>query len=311
MAMATSTNMKALEIKNLKKSFKSNFLIKQFHILKDINLSVEKGDIYGFLGPNGAGKTTTIKCILGIIFPDAGEISLLGKPSGSMESKAKVGYLPEQPYFYDYLTPVELLTFTGRLFAIPNNELEKKSRRLIETVGLKGKENLKLKKFSKGMLQRAGLAQSLINDPELLILDEPFSGLDPIGRKELRDIILSLKDEGKTIFFSSHILQDMELIVDKVGIILEGETKKEGKLSDLISRSVRNYEIVFTGPDEEVLKTNGLEFVLQDKKYIVRADTNEETNRIIGVINREKGNILSVTPAKMTLEDIFLKEING
>jgi ABC-2 type transport system ATP-binding protein len=309
--MATSTKMKVLEIKNLKKSFKSNFLIKQFNILKDINLSVEKGDIYGFLGPNGAGKTTTIKCILGIIFPDAGEITLFGKPAGSMESKSKVGFLPEQPYFYEYLTLEELLSFTGRLFAIPGNILNEKSRRLIELVGLKGKEDIKLKKFSKGMLQRAGLAQSLINDPEFLILDEPFSGLDPIGRKELRDIILSLRDEGKTIFFSSHILQDMELIVDRVGIILGGETRKEGKLSDLISLSVHNYEIVFTGLDEEVLKSNGLDFVFQDKKYIVRADTNEETNRIIGVISGEKGNILSVTPSKMTLEDIFLKEING
>ncbi len=303
--------MKALEIKNLKKSFQSNFLIKQFHILKNINLSVEKGEIYGFLGPNGAGKTTTIKCVLGIIFPDAGEITLMGQRSDSIESRSKLGFLPEHPYFYDYLTPTELLTFTGQLFAIPKNRLKKRTGELIELVGMKGKENIKLKKFSKGMIQRIGLAQSLIHDPELLILDEPFSGLDPIGRKELRDIILSLKDAGKTIFFSSHILQDMELIVDKVGIILEGETRREGKLSELVSRSVRNYEIVFTGMDEQVLKKNNLDFVLQDKDYIVRAETNEETNRIIGVVNDGNGKILSVTPSKMTLEDIFLKEING
>lgn len=305
------TNMKALEIKNLKKSFQSNFLIKQFHILKNINLSVEKGDIYGFLGPNGAGKTTTIKCILGIIFPDAGEINLLGKPSNSIESKSKLGFLPEHPYFYDYLTPVELLTFTGQLFAIPKDRLKERTLQLIELVGMKGKENIKLKKFSKGMIQRIGLAQSLIHDPELLILDEPFSGLDPIGRKELRDIILSLKDNGKTIFFSSHILQDMELIVDKVGIILEGETRKEGKLSELISRSVHNYEIVFTGMEEQAMKENNLDCIPRDKNFILRAETNEETNRLIGIINRGNGKILSVTPAKMTLEDIFLKEISG
>ena len=302
--------MKALEIINLKKSFKSNFLIKQFHILKNINLSVDKGDIYGFLGPNGAGKTTTIKCILGIIFPDAGEINLLGKPASAMESKSKLGFLPEHPYFYDYLTPVELLTFTGQLFAIPKDRLKERTLQLIELVGMKGKEHIKLKKFSKGMIQRIGLAQSLIHDPELLILDEPFSGLDPIGRKELRDIILSLKDNGKTIFFSSHILQDMELIVDKVGIILEGETRKEGKLSELISRSVHNYEIVFTGMEEQALKENNLDFSLRDRSFIARAETNEETNRIIGLISRGNGKILSVTPAKMTLEDIFLKEIN-
>lgn len=303
--------MKALEIKNLKKTFKSNFLIKQYHVLKDINLSVEKGEVYGFLGPNGAGKTTTIKCILGLIFPDAGEISLLGQPANTSESKKKLGFLPEQPYFYDYLTPVELLNFTGMLFGIPRQQLAKKTRELIRLVGLEGKENIKLRKFSKGMVQRIGLAQTLVHDPELLILDEPFSGLDPIGRKELRDIILSLKEEGKTIFFSSHILQDMELMVDRVGIILAGQTRKEGKLSDLISLSVHNYEIAFTGQPqlEQVLTDNRLAFTLRDKDYIVRADTQQESNRIIGIINRGSGQILSVTPAKMTLEDIFLKEI--
>jgi ABC-2 type transport system ATP-binding protein len=301
--------MKALEIKNLKKTFKSNFLIKQYHVLKDINLSVEKGEVYGFLGPNGAGKTTTIKCILGLIFPDAGEITLLGQPANTGESKKKLGFLPEQPYFYDYLTPVELLTFTGMLFGIPKQQLAKKTHELIRLVGLEGKENIKLRKFSKGMVQRIGLAQTLVHDPELLILDEPFSGLDPIGRKELRDIILSLKEEGKTIFFSSHILQDMELMVDRVGIILAGQTRKEGKLSDLISQSVHNYEIAFTGLTEQVLKDNRLAYTPRDKDYVVLADTQQESNRIIGIINHGGGHILSVTPSKMTLEDIFLKEI--
>jgi len=301
--------MKALEIKNLKKTFKSNFLIKQYHVLKDITLSVEKGEVYGFLGPNGAGKTTTIKCILGLIFPDAGEITLLGQPANTSESKKKLGFLPEQPYFYDYLTPVELLTFTGMLFGIPKQQLAKKTQELIRLVGLEGKENIKLRKFSKGMVQRIGLAQTLVHDPELLILDEPFSGLDPIGRKELRDIIFSLKEAGKTIFFSSHILQDMELMVDRVGIILAGTTRKEGKLSDLISLSVHDYEIAFTGLSEQLLKDNHLAYTPRDKDYIVRADTQQESNRIIGIINRGGGNILSVTPSKMTLEDIFLKEI--
>lgn len=301
--------MKALGIKNLKKTFKSNFLIKKYHVLNDISLSVEQGEIYGFLGPNGAGKTTTIKCILGITFPDSGEISLLGHPSNSIDSKKKLGFLPEHPYFYDYLTPTELLSFTGMLFNIPRQPLAKKSQELIRLVGLEGKENIKLRKFSKGMIQRIGLAQALVHDPKILILDEPFSGLDPIGRKELRDIILSLKEAGKTVFFSSHILQDMELIVDRVGIILSGKTRKEGKLSDLISLSVHNYEIVFTGLKEQVLRDNHLAFILRDKNYIVRADTNEESNRIIGIINRAGGSIISVTPTKMTLEDIFLNEI--
>jgi ABC-2 type transport system ATP-binding protein len=285
-------------------------LIKEFHVLKSIDLCAEKGEIYGFLGPNGAGKTTTIKCVLGITFPDAGEVTILGEPAISPESRRQVGFLPEHPYFYDYLTPAELLVFTGNLFGIPRKLLKDRTGELIELVGLKGKENIKLRKFSKGMIQRIGLAQALVHDPELLILDEPFSGLDPIGRKELRDIILGLKNNGKTIFFSSHILQDMEMIVDKVGIILNGEIKKEGKLSELISLSVHNYEIVFTGTDKQVLTENNLIFTQQDKNYIIKPDTVDDTNRIIEIVTRSNGKILSVTPIKMTLEDIFLREVN-
>lgn len=301
--------MKALEINNLRKSFKSNFLIKQYKILKSIDINVEKGEIYGFLGPNGAGKTTTIKCILRIIFPDSGEIAIFGEPYDNTEARKKVGYLPEHPYFYDYLTAKELLCFTGMLYSLPKKQVKDRAEELIKMVGLSGTNNLKLRKFSKGMVQRIGLAQALINDPDLLILDEPFSGLDPIGRKELRDIILSLKEAGKTIFFSSHILQDMEMIVDKVGIILDGRITKEGKLSDLVSHSVRYYETVFSGIAAAALKENNLEFTLGDNNYIIKSETSAETNKIIRFINDHKGEILSVTPVKMTLEDIFLKEI--
>lgn len=302
--------MNALEIKNLKKSFRSNFAIKVYHILKGIDITVEKGEIYGFLGPNGAGKTTTMKCTLGIIFPDSGEISILGQPALRAESRRRVGFLPEHPYFYDYLTAEELLVFTGMLFSIPKKKILERAKELIELVGLKDKRDIKLKKYSKGMIQRVGLAQALVHDPDFIILDEPFSGLDPIGRKELREIILSLKNDGKTIFFSSHILQDMELMVDRVGIILDGEIKKQGKLSDLISHSVRYYEIVFTGIDEKILLNQQLKYVLQDTNYITKLEAIEETNQRIEWITKNKGKILSVTPVKMTLEDIFLKEIN-
>ncbi len=301
--------MKALNIKNLKKSFHSNFFIKKYCILKDINISVEKGEIYGFLGPNGAGKTTTIKCILRIIFPDSGEIEIFEQPYDTLQGRKRVGFLPEHPYFYDYLSGNELLSFTGMLFSLPAREVKQRADELIRLVGLAGKGDLKLRKYSKGMIQRIGLAQSLINDPDLVILDEPFSGLDPIGRKELRDIILSLKEAGKTIFFSSHILQDMEMIVDKVGIILDGKITREGKLSELISRSVKYHETVFTGIDEAVLQENQIGYHFQDKNYIIKSETGEETNRIIELISRNKGKILSVTPVKMTLEDIFLREL--
>jgi ABC-2 type transport system ATP-binding protein len=301
--------MKTLEIKNLRKSFLSNFFIRRYKILKNINISAERGEIYGFLGPNGAGKTTTIKCVLGLITPDEGECLVYGKPSHSLEGRRKVGFLPEQPYFYDYLTAKELLLFTGRLFSIPRKRIQARSRELIELVGLKGKEDLKLRKYSKGMIQRIGLAQALIHDPEFLILDEPFSGLDPIGRKELRDIILSLKQAGKTVFFSSHILQDMEMMVDKVGIILEGEIVKEGKLSELISHSVRYYEIVFTGIDEKRLGRHRMAFMSRDGNYIIQSADFDTVNRNIDFIIKNSGKIISVTPVKMTLEDIFLKEV--
>jgi ABC-2 type transport system ATP-binding protein len=302
--------MNALEVKGLKKSFRSSFAFKVYHILKGIDITVEKGEIYGFLGPNGAGKTTTMKCILGIIFPDSGEISILGQPAQRTESRRNVGFLPEHPYFYDYLTAEELLVFTGMLFSIPKKKILERAKELIEIVGLKDKRDIKLRKYSKGMVQRVGLAQALVHDPDFIILDEPFSGLDPIGRKELRDIILSLKNAGKTIFFSSHILQDMEMMVDRVGIIIDGEIKKQGKLSDLISHSVRYYEIVFSGVDEKTLREQQVKYVLQDTNYITKLETNEETNQRIQWITKNKGKILSVTPVKMTLEDIFLKEIN-
>ncbi len=302
--------MKAIEIKGLKKTFTSNFLLKKYKVLKDINISIEKGEIYGFLGPNGAGKTTTIKCMLGLISFDSGESLIYGNDSKSIEGREKIGFLPEHPYFYDYLTAKELLLFSGMLFSIPIRKVMNKAEYLLELVGLKGKEDLKLKKFSKGMIQRLGFAQTLINDPEIIILDEPFSGLDPIGRKELRDLIISLKKSGKTIFFSSHILQDMEMIVDTVGIILEGKTIKQGKLSDLISHSVQYYEVVFKGVDASLLKSNNIGFELKDNNYITKSKDFEKVNHIIEFIIMNHGKIISVTPFKMTLEDIFLEEIN-
>lgn len=303
--------MHALEITRLKKSFKSNFLIKKFQILKGIDIRVEKGEIYGFLGPNGAGKTTTIKCILGLLRPDSGDIRILGDPANQIKTRARIGFLPEQPYFYDYLTAEELLKFTGMLFSLPSKVIAERTKRLLELVGLTKKKDIKLRKFSKGMIQRVGLAHTLIHEPEFIILDEPFSGLDPIGRKELRDIILSLKDEGKTIFFSSHILQDMELMVDRVGIILDGIIKKEGKLSDLISHSVKSFEIVFTGVDRDAIArwNPEVECVLRDEQTIIKVSNSDESNSIIRWISGQNGKILSVTPVKMTLEDIFLEEI--
>ncbi|MCK4835038.1 MAG: ABC transporter ATP-binding protein [Candidatus Aminicenantes bacterium] len=301
--------MKALEIRDLRKSFRSNFLFKKYEILKAININVEKGQIYGFLGPNGAGKTITIKCILGLLFPDSGQILINNKPATNPEIRQILGFLPEYPFFYDYLTAKEFLHFSAMLFSIPSKKASEVSKKLIKQVGLEGKENIKLKNFSKGMLQRIGFAQALINDPDIVILDEPFSGLDPIGRKELRDIVIALKNSGKTVFFSSHILQDMELIADKVGIIFNGNIIKEGKLSDLVSHSVQYYDVIFSNIDKKKVEANKINFVCRDESYIVRCQDINTMNNIIEFVILNKGKILSVTPIKMTLEDIFLKEI--
>ena len=301
--------MKALEVVDLKKSFTSNFLLRRFEILKGINLQVDRGEIYGFLGPNGAGKTTTMKCVMGLLSPDSGTIRIQGQLSDKPKTREKLGFLPEHPYFYDYLSGPELLRFSARLFSIPRRVCESKIYDLIRLVGLENTGGLKLRKFSKGMIQRIGLAQALINDPDLVLLDEPFSGLDPVGRKELRDIILGLRDTGKTVFLSSHILQDLEMIADKVGIIFEGRIIKEGSLSELISESVRYFETVFTGMDEDKIRAMRLDVSRQGRNFLLSCMDVDGMNATIEVILASGGKIISVTPFKRTLEDIFLEEI--
>ncbi len=301
--------MNALEIKDLSKSFRSNFLYKKIGVLKDVNISVKKGTIYGFLGPNGAGKTTTIKCILGLINPDSGTIRLSGKESGNVANRYSIGFLPESPYYYDYLTVRETLALSGKLSSVSNEIIRERSEKIIKLIGLTGKENTLLKKFSKGMLQRIGLGQALVNDPDFIILDEPFSGLDPIGRKELRDIILSLKGEGKTVFFSSHILQDMELIVDDIGILINGKITKEGKLRDLVKDSVKYINVVVTGIGMELVKKGGFYYSMVDENLTARVENYEDLNRFLNFIKQNGGKCTSVYQVRYSLEDLFLKEI--
>lgn len=301
--------MKALEIIELTKSFKSDFFFKSINVLNSVNINVEKGSIYGFLGPNGAGKTTTIKCVLGLTYPDSGSINVFGKPLGAVTDREKIGFLPENPYYYDYLTAKETLFFSGRLFSIPRNEIKKRSDEILKLVNLHGKENIKLKKFSKGMLQRIGLAQALINNPDLVILDEPFTGLDPMGRKELRDIIIALKAEGKTVFFSSHILQDMEMIVDDVGIMIDGKISKEGKLRDLLGEMIKYHEIVTLNLKEKVLKDSGYKYSRIEKKYIIKLENRENLNNVFKFIEKNGGECISVSRVSRSLEDIFIQEI--
>lgn len=296
----------ALNIENLHKSFKTGFTLKKKKILKGISLSVEQGEIFGYLGPNGAGKTTTIKCILGLIFPEQGEIKILGYPYLSLQSKERLGFLPENPYFYDYLTAQEFLDFYSRLYHLPSKQTKDKIRCLIKLVGLERSTNLQLRKFSKGMLQRIGLAQALVNDPELVILDEPLGGLDPLGRKELRDIIVQLKEEGKTIFLSSHILQDIEMICDKVAIILDGRIVSEGKLQELISEKILFTEIIVSGVDQTDLQPHTTDMSFQGDKIFIKVFQEEKINDILSLIQEKKGKIHSLISRTPTLEDLFI-----
>ncbi|MCX5858681.1 MAG: ABC transporter ATP-binding protein, partial [Proteobacteria bacterium] len=247
----------AIKIEGLSKFFRVGFWGKRVQAVTDLSFEVRQGDLFGFLGPNGAGKTTTIKALMGLIFPSGGQTWILGKKASEEGVRSRVGYLPESPYFYEYLKGLEFLDFYGSLFKIPKKVRVKKAEELLTLVNLEGAADLHLRKYSKGMLQRIGLAQALINDPELVILDEPMTGLDPIGRREIRDVMVRLKNEGKTVFFSTHILSDVEMICDQVGIVNKGKLVTTGKLSELLNPRIEYYEISFSQPDPaelEVLK---------------------------------------------------------
>ena len=244
--------------------------------------------------------------------PEKGHISVFGHPASSRAANACLGYLPEHPYFYDYLTAPELVELSARLHGLRRGpELKRRIGERLEQVGLSQHNNRKLKTFSKGMVQRVGFAQALINDPDLLILDEPFSGLDPIGRKEMRDLILAQKAAGKTIFFSSHILQDMELIADRVGILKKGLLTKTGRLGDLLENSMHGYEITFTGIQRERLQSNSINALDMEGAQMIRTNTLQEMNKMVEFITLNRGTLLSVTPLRRSLEDIFMNEVNA
>ncbi len=226
--------MIVIETEHLGKGFTVGFLGREIVALSDLCLEVQQGEVFGFLGPNGAGKTTTIKMLMGLIHPTSGTARLLGQLVDNLKMKARVGFLPETSYFYEYLTASEVLSFCAKLFKLPKERRKERVQTLLKEVGLESAAHLQLRKFSKGMLQRIGIAQALINDPELIILDEPMSGLDPIGRKQMREIILRLKAAGKTVFFSSHITHDVEMICDRVGILVQGRLLKVGSLKEIL-----------------------------------------------------------------------------
>jgi ABC-2 type transport system ATP-binding protein len=307
--MSGSPMATVLKIDNLHKSFKFGFIPQRREILKGISLEVAGGDIFGYLGPNGAGKTTTLKCVLGLIFPDRGKIELFGHPHLSHKAKERIGYLPENPYFYDYLTASEFLDFYGRLFGLKGGAKEEKIAHLLRLVGLERARDLQLRKFSRGMLQRVGLAQALINDPDLLFFDEPLGGLDPLGRKEIRDIIVRLKREGKTVFLCSHILQDIEMICDRVAIIVGGRVISQGSLPELISEKILFAEVTLSGMDPGDLEGLGEVVSTRGDKIMLKIFQEENIDGLVACVQEKKGRIHSLVPRTETLEDIFVEMV--
>ncbi len=306
--------MLALEINHLTKDYTVGFWRKRpVRALHDLHLQVEMGQSFGFLGPNGAGKTTTLKILMRLIYPTAGEAKILGCLLDDMQMRARIGYLPEQPYFYDYLTARELLVYCAKIFGLNKADTLKRTDELLKRVGLWEAADKQLRKYSKGMLQRAGLAQSLINDPEVLFLDEPMSGLDPLGRREVRDLIASLREQGKTVFFSSHVLSDVEALCDRVAIMNNGCLIESGKLSDILKSHSSEMEVVVTGVSEATLndlRGVAVRIVPAPEGAHIHVPNEQAVAHVLSVVQRAGGRLVSVNPVRESLEDLFVREVS-
>ncbi|HSM86907.1 MAG TPA: ABC transporter ATP-binding protein [Candidatus Limnocylindrales bacterium] len=299
--------MHAITIEGLSKDYATGFWKKTLvPALKPLHLAVETGETFGFLGPNGAGKTTTLKLLMSIIFPASGTATILGRHYQDPEVKKRIGFLPEQPYFYDYLSAPELLDYYARLSGMPADERKRRIPGLLEAVGLGDVGNKQLRKFSKGMLQRVGIAQAIVHDPEVVFLDEPMSGLDPLGRHDVRELIQKLKDAGKTIFFSTHILSDAEALCDRVAVIHQGELRGIGVVNELRSSAGTKSEIIWQGADAlpAVEKDLTEPHVTGD---LVRARVGrDQLDLVLERLRQQGATLISVTPLHGTLEEYFL-----
>ena len=307
--------MTVVEINNLTKDYEIGFLRKRkVRALDGLTLSIEGGQIFGFLGANGAGKTTTLKLLMRLIFPTAGSARILGQDFQNVSVHQRIGYLPENPYFYDYLTAREFLDYCGQLFGLDAPVRRKRAADLLARVRLDEKRwDTQLRKFSKGMLQRVGLAQSIINDPEIVFLDEPMSGLDPIGRREVRDLIASLRQEGKTVFMCSHILSDIEVLCDRVAILRGGKLAQQGRLEDLRQQSSGDHqvEVIVSGVEHQSLSAqlpDGGPYAVSETAGGLRIEVPDETyvDTVLAALRKSGGNLVSVQPIRQSLEELFV-----
>jgi ABC-2 type transport system ATP-binding protein len=301
----------AIEIDNLTKDYETGFWRKRkARALDALSLTVESGQIFGFLGANGAGKTTTLKLLMRLIYPTAGTARILNHDIGDVAMHARIGYLPENPYFYDYLTAREFLNYCGELFGLDRVTRERRTEELLARVNLETKGwDRQLRKFSKGMLQRVGLAQALVNDPEIVFLDEPMSGLDPVGRREVRDLIASLPTQGKTVFMCSHILSDIEVLCDSVAILKHGRLAQSGTLEELRAGEAGTVEVIATGADAETLRSelgSGAAVTTTASGLRIEVANEKEVDAVIRALRQADGKLVSVQPVRQSLEELFV-----
>jgi ABC-2 type transport system ATP-binding protein len=301
----------AIDTENLTKDYPIGFLeTKKKRSLEGLTMQVETGEVFGFLGPNGAGKSTTIKLLVGLIFPTAGTARILGRSINDIEMHRDIGYLPEQPYFYDYLTAAELLDYFARFHDLTAADRRERVARMLKKVGLETAGKIQLRKYSKGMMQRVGLAQAILHDPQVVILDEPMSGLDPIGRREVRDIILELKSEGRTVMFSTHILSDAEMLCDRVGVIVGGKLRGVGAPSEIVELKAHGMEILFEYAGNNA-KAGALLAKAAKAGNRYRLQVGEsELYTVLEQLNAAEAKILSVTQLKQTLEEYFMNLVD-
>ncbi len=315
MSVATKSKDRAdakyvLEVEGLKKTFRIGFFRKKVEAVRGVDFRVREGEIFGLLGPNGAGKTTTIKCLLRLVFPTEGSVKIFGLSPDRRESMFRVGYMPENPYIYQYLKPEEFLDLCGRLVGMTSAERKKRSDQLLSQVGLDHARGRPIGKFSKGMMQRVGLAQALLHDPEVLVLDEPMSGLDPIGRKEIRDLLLEEKKRGKTLVFTSHILSDVEMLCDRVVILQRGKVTARGKLSELLSDGDPRSEIELGAVDEtlraDLQEDPALETEATEARLLVTAPDSRVASVLQAALTAG-ARVVAVRPQRQSLESLFLQ----
>jgi ABC-2 type transport system ATP-binding protein len=307
--------MSALSTYELTKDYAVGFWRKRpYRALDRLTLEVEAGDVFGFLGPNGAGKTTTLKLLMRLVFPTSGRAEILGRPAGDLSVKRRIGYLPENPYFYDHLTAEELLSYFGGLFGFDAATRRARADKLLDDVGIGAERRMPLRKFSKGMLQRVGIAQALLNDPELVILDEPMSGLDPLGRRDVRALILQLRDSGCTVFFSSHVLSDAEALCSNVAILAKGRLVTAGRLTDMLAFQVRGWELVASNVGVglvRALEARARRVVrLSEGRYSVELPL-EPPDRLVSEIAAAGATVVSLNPLRETLEDFFVQQVTN